>query len=134
MSTFGKKALIWWNYEYSKEGVTRFNHTDSELQLEILKKWYPIGSSCREKEKYTYKVPRAPGGWDWEIIGYIKTIGGYYTIKVKYIGVVDYNYKSKIQGTKIHNRESTFNIFNTELNPEDIKRIKREAKLSKLGF
>lgn len=122
MSTFGKKALIWWNYEYTN--AIRFNHTDSELQLEILKKWYTVGSRCREKEKYTFKVPRAPGGWDWEIIGYIKTIGDYYVIKVKYVGDGGVNY----------NRESTFSIFNTELSPEDIKRIKREAKLSRLGF
>lgn len=41
MSTFGKKALAYWDYN-SKEG-NRFVRSDKNLQLEILKKWYPIG-------------------------------------------------------------------------------------------
>lgn len=123
MSTFGRKALVWWDYEdNSKQNVMRFNHTDLDIQLKILEKWYPIGSRCREKEKFTYRTPR-PDGYDWEIIGYTKSIGGYYVIKVKWFG-----------GENDTNRKTTFTTLRTEINPEDIKRIKREAKLSRLGF
>ena len=47
MSTFGRKALIWWDYENrSKQNSIRFNHTPMDIQLSILEKWYPIGSNC----------------------------------------------------------------------------------------
>ena len=125
MSTFGKKALNWWDYDdNSKQNVMRFNHTDLETQLEILKKWYPVGSLCREKERINYRTLRAPG-WSWEITGYTRAIGGYYVIDVKWVGS-----KNDI----MYNRKSSFSTLRTELSPDDIKRIKREAKLSKLGF
>ena len=41
MSTFGKKALLNWNY--NSGDTQRYFNTDKELQLEILKKWYPVG-------------------------------------------------------------------------------------------
>ena len=123
MSTFGKKSLNWWDYDDNSQSL-RFNHTDLEIQLEILKKWYPVGSLCREKERINYRTLRAPG-WSWEITGYTKAIGGYYVIDVKWVGG---------ENDIMYNRKSSFNIFRTELSPDDIKRIKREAKLSKLGF
>jgi len=123
MSTFGRKALVWWDYEdNSKQNVMRFNHTDLDIQLKILEKWYPIGARCREKEKFTYRTPRPDGGYDWEIIGYSKTVGGWYTLEVKWVNDMSIN------------RESTIIPLRAEINPEDIKRIKREAKLSRLGF
>lgn len=50
MSTYGKKALIDW--DYSKVDVKRFLKSDKNLQLEILKKWYPIGEPCLYKSAY----------------------------------------------------------------------------------
>jgi hypothetical protein len=44
MSTYGKKALIDWNY--SEVDVSRFLKSPKNLQLEILQKWYPLGESC----------------------------------------------------------------------------------------
>ena len=41
MSTFGKKALLNWNY--NSIDTQRYFNTDKKLQLEILKKWYPVG-------------------------------------------------------------------------------------------
>lgn len=41
MSTFGKKALLNWNY--NSGDTQRYISTNKELQLEILKKWYPVG-------------------------------------------------------------------------------------------
>jgi len=44
MSTFGRKALVWWDYEnHSKENALRYTHTKPEIQLLILQNWYPIG-------------------------------------------------------------------------------------------
>ncbi len=41
MSTFGKKSLLKWDYD--SVDYLRWNKTHKDLQLEILKKWYPIG-------------------------------------------------------------------------------------------
>jgi hypothetical protein len=38
MSTFGKKALIKWDYDLD---IRRYNNTPKEMQLKILEKWYP---------------------------------------------------------------------------------------------
>ena len=45
MSTFGKKYLNYWSYDFDNLNVDmpRWNKTPKEFQLEILKKWYPIG-------------------------------------------------------------------------------------------
>lgn len=40
MSTFGKKALI--NWDYNSIDYIRYNHTPKSMQLKILKKWYPL--------------------------------------------------------------------------------------------
>jgi hypothetical protein len=41
MSKFGKKALIWWDYQSGDRNA--FNSTPKDIQLKILEKWYPIG-------------------------------------------------------------------------------------------
>jgi hypothetical protein len=53
MSTYGKKALTHWKYEgkNSQEELTRFNNTPYDIQEEILKKWYPIGFTCKKTSK-----------------------------------------------------------------------------------
>lgn len=49
MSTFGKKSLAWWNYhDHSRDNVRRYILSDKDMQLEILKKWYPIGFKVQE--------------------------------------------------------------------------------------
>jgi hypothetical protein len=44
MSTYGKKALIDW--DYLDVDVSRFLRSPKNLQLDILEKWYPIGEPC----------------------------------------------------------------------------------------
>jgi|LauGreDrversion4_2_1035121.scaffolds.fasta_scaffold78647_6 hypothetical protein len=52
MSYFGKKSLVWWDYHnHDRENAIRFIHTNEELQLKILKKWYPIGSTFTISKK-----------------------------------------------------------------------------------
>ena len=57
MSTFGKKSLVWWDYQnsHSRDNVIRYNHTPIKHQLEILNKWYPIGMQVKV-DKYLYKI------------------------------------------------------------------------------
>ena len=45
MSTFGKKALVFWDYDSNE--TNRFSKTPIEIQLQILEKWYPIGWRCK---------------------------------------------------------------------------------------
>lgn len=58
MSYFGKKSLIWWDYEdHTKENALRYIHTNEELQLNILKKWYPKSMLFMKKnDDSTYRV------------------------------------------------------------------------------
>ena len=44
MSTYGKKALIDW--DYSEVDVNRFLKSPKNIQLKILQRWYPIGEPC----------------------------------------------------------------------------------------
>jgi hypothetical protein len=78
MSTFGKKSLLKWDYD--SVDYLRWNKTPKDLQLEILKKWYPIGEYFyyhspfdRNKEKKGIKI---------KIVDYEEKIGGYF---IKYI-------------------------------------------------
>jgi hypothetical protein len=50
MSTYGKKALAYWDYEgaNAREEVARYNSTPHNLQEEILKKWFPVGMTCEK--------------------------------------------------------------------------------------
>ena len=44
MSYFGKKSLIWWDYEdHSKHNALRYIHSELSLQYKVLSKWYPRG-------------------------------------------------------------------------------------------
>jgi hypothetical protein len=51
MSTFGKKALEVWNYD--GEEKLRFSSSPKNIQLSILKKWYPIGAKGYIKNSMT---------------------------------------------------------------------------------
>ena len=88
MSTYGKKALIEWEY-YGKNTqleITRFNNTTHNIQEEILKRWYPIEFTCQKTSKGSteyygqYKVinhVKLGYGWRVEVIdekGYISIV------------------------------------------------------------
>jgi len=53
MSTYGRKALSYWEYEgkNNQTEMARFNSTTHNLQEEILKKWFPIGMTCEKTSK-----------------------------------------------------------------------------------
>ena len=58
MSYFGKKALVWWDYnEHSKEKASRYANSNPEMQLEILNKWYPKGMKFRKmRDDRVYEI------------------------------------------------------------------------------
>jgi hypothetical protein len=72
MSTFGKKALVFWNYESNE--TNRFSKTPVEIQLQILEKWYPIGWRCK------FFAPTYLSNVEYEIKDYILHTGNFYTI------------------------------------------------------
>jgi hypothetical protein len=123
VSTFGKKSLIWWDYENrTKEYAIRFNHTPMDIQLEILTKWFPIGSKCDIYREY--RRVNFDNKFNRVITGYTKHTC-YFTIRVE---VDDYSTGAKF--TQVKN----INPFNIILHPNDVKKIKRESKLDRLGF
>ena len=77
MSTFGKKALIWWDYDVCKQekpDLTRFDHSPENIQLAILEKYYPIGIKCK-LWKTMWGIKEEP--IDYTIKSYVKTMVGY---------------------------------------------------------
>jgi hypothetical protein len=115
MSQFGKKALNWWDWEiYLKNdnSFKKWNQTPKETQLELLKKWYPIGMIGRQILVGSNK----PSELKIEITGYIEYIWGY-QLDVDY---VDSSYRKECHPIKFIPEE------------EDRLRILRELRLNKL--
>ena len=83
MSTFGKKSLLKWDYD--SVDYLRWNKTPKNIQLEILKKWYPIG------EYFYYHSPfdqnKEKKGIKVIVVDYEEKIGGYF---------IKYNFLSNI--------------------------------------
>lgn len=112
MSTFGKKSLVWWDYDnHSKENATRFNHTPEEMQLKILEKWYPIGMRFKkDTHSSIYKIE-----------GYVKLYYGW-TVAFEPVVTTKYLYTSS------KNINPVFIIPEQEC----IIPLKRESKLEKI--
>jgi hypothetical protein len=116
---FGKKSINYWNWDLSG-GVFEYNSlfkkwnmTEKDIQLEILKKWYPINTIGR-----THVL--------------IRSVMSPYK-KVKIIGYLEFiwGYGLQIQGIEIET-----NVFCHPIkfipDPDDKKRILREIKLNKI--
>ena len=117
MSTFGKKYLNYWPYRFNSEQNTipldclRWNRTDKDFQLELLKKWYPIGMRGK-----SILIGKTTGGNLIEITGYIEHIYGW-NLDVDYVGS---NYRKDVHPIKFIPEE------------EDRLRILRELRLDNL--
>ena len=122
MSTFGKKALSNWDYQYSEESAKRFNSTPAEFQLEILKKWYPIGMTCVKYDRFFKKYSSIL----YEVIGY-NTIG------VGTIHQLDLK-KQLIIHNKTFYENVTIHPIQFKPTDEWIKMMNREEKLNNLGI
>jgi len=75
MSTFGKKALVFWDYDSNE--WERFSKTPVDIQLQILEKWYPIGYMCKffEPNYFSDRV--------YQIKDYLLHVGGFYTVLIE---------------------------------------------------
>lgn len=112
MSTFGKKALILWDYNSNGDKLTnlRFINTDIDLQLKILEKWYPIGTKV---QKWNWLLKRYNGDV-WTIEKY-EMFNNHWRLSLIKDSYSDYLIPTMCQPT-----------------PEEINRIIREIKLNKL--
>jgi hypothetical protein len=112
MSTFGNKALIWWDYHTrDRAALLRFNSTPKEIQLQILEKWYPIGM----------KVGLGPGSYNYEIIEYTQHLK-YWNVRVMI----------KSEGSLMNGMQSNRNPLGLWPSPEWEKQLKRQYKLDRL--
>jgi hypothetical protein len=113
MSTFGKKSLNTWDYkDHSRERALKFLTSKKEIQLEILKKWYPIGALCR---KYSI-ITQTASNSEYRIAGYIEK-STFWSVRLT---------KSKEEN------EIEANPAYLILDKEYIKGIKRQIVINKL--
>lgn len=112
MSTFGNKALIWWNYhKRDRQELIRFNSTPKDFQLQILQKWYPIGMMVGlGDDKYQY-----------EVVDYVEHLT-YWSIKVIW----------RVEGSLMNNMTSTRNPLSLFPSPDWERQIKRQYKISRI--
>jgi len=121
MSTFGKKALVWWDYEdHSKINAVRYLHTPLDLQLKILEKWYPIGLRFRRDKGWG---PLHKDSTIYEIIGY-QQFQTFWGINSRIIEGRDYSLRTP-QGSFI-------NPVTILVEEDSVRTIKREYKLERI--
>ena len=121
MSTFGKKALVWWDYEdHSKINAVRYLHTPLDLQLKILEKWYPIGLRFRRDKGWG---PLHKDSTIYEIIGY-QQFQTFWGINSRLIEGRDYSLRTS-QGSFI-------NPVTILVEEDSVRTIKREYKLERI--
>lgn len=120
MSTFGKKALVWWDYEdHTKLNVIRYMHTSLELQLKLLEKWYPIGMQFRKNKPDAANIHALFWQKDriYKIIGYKQYINYW---------AIEYDLSGQVYNNNLINPVLTIPL------KEHIITIQRENKLEKL--
>lgn len=121
MSTFGKKALVWWDYEdHSKINAVRYLHTPLDLQLKIIEKWYPIGLRFRRDKGWG---PLHKDSTIYEIIGY-QQFQTFWGINSRIIEGRDYSLRTP-QGIFI-------NPVTILVEEDSVRTIKREYKLERI--
>ena len=118
MSTFGNKALIWWDYHTrdraaltDASALLRFNATPKDIQLLILEKWYPIGMG----------VGLGDNRWNYEIVEYIQHLT-HWSVRVVL----------KAEGSLMDGMQSERNPLGLYPSPECEKQLKRQYKLDRL--
>lgn len=115
MSTFGKKALAWWDYQdKSRDSVRRYNFTPDDMQLQILEKWYPIGFKFKENGYLLNGVKM------WEVVDYKRNVGGCWLLELKCIS-------NELPNILKH-------PLATGMTTQSEKSVKREIKLNKILY
>jgi hypothetical protein len=118
MSTFGKKSLVWWDYDdHTLNNAHRFNSTPKNIQIQILEKWYPIGSKFIKTGTH-YSTPTE------------YTINGY--IEMNYGWSIDYSPSEKSYKRDGGIEKRVVNPVNIVLHESFVKACKRQSKLERL--
>lgn len=115
MSAFGKKSINTWDYEdHSRERALKFLASEKKIQLDILKKWYPIGATCRKHSIITLVA----SSLEYKIAGYIEK-STFWSVRLVPIKAKEEN-------------EIEANPAYVILDEECIKGIKRQSAINKL--
>lgn len=118
MSTFGKKALMWWDYDdHTLNNAHRFNSTPKNIQIQILEKWYPIGSIFIKTGAH-YSTPTE------------YTIDGY--VEMSYGWAIDYSPTENSYTREGGVQKRVTNPINIVLHGSVVKACKRQSKLERL--
>ena len=118
MSTFGKKALMWWDYDdHTKDTAHRFNSTPKNIQIQILEKWYPIGSRFIKTGTH-YSIPT-----EYVIDGYVE---------MNYGWAIDYSPSELSWLRNGDTQKRVINPINIVLHGSVVKACKRQSKLERL--
>jgi hypothetical protein len=118
MRTFGKKALMWWDYDdHTRHAAHRFNSTPKNIQIQILENWYPIGSRFIKTGAH-YSTPT-----EYVIDGYIEMSYGW---------SIDYSPSELSWLRDGSTQKRVINPINIVLHESFIKACKRQSKLERL--
>lgn len=94
-----------WDYTYSGDTIRRFNEATADEQLEILKKWYPVGMTCKRLNRSSLRgtTKSYETNNEYEITGYSLS-GAIYNVVVRYgTTIKNGGRKSEFKSdTKIH--------------------------------
>lgn len=126
MSTFGKKYLRKWDYfNHTKIEKRRFNSTSMDFQLELLRKWYPIGMKVHRVSVISNYPVNDIWTYDSDVYTIIEHVVGmgYHMVRIK-SDVEIFLYPGRSEGYVIDNRHA--------LNVVPIKGELRDMKLEKL--
>ena len=126
MSTFGKKYLRKWDYfNHTKVEKRRFNSTSMDFQLELLRKWYPVGMKVHRVSVISNYPVNDIWTYDSDVYTIIEHVVGmgYHMVRIK-SDVEIFLYPGRSEGYVIDNRHA--------LNVVPIKEELRDMKLEKL--
>ena len=127
MSTFGKKYLKKWDYfNHTMAEKRRFNSTPIDFQLELLRKWYPIGMKVHKVSVRSNYPEDDVHQYDTDVYTIIEHVAGmgWHMIRIKSDVEILIQYPGRSTGFVFDNRHA--------LNVAPIKEELRDMKLEKL--
>jgi len=128
MSTFGKKYLRKWDYfNHTMVEKRRFNSTPMDFQLELLKKWYPIGMKVHKVSVRSNYPEDDVHQYDTDVYTIIEHVGGmgYHMVRIKSDVEILIQYPGRSTGFVFDNRH----ILNVVPTKEELRDMKLELLL-----
>jgi len=128
VSTFGKKYLNNWDYfNHTMVEKRRFNSTPMDFQLELLKKWYPIGMKVHKVSVRSNYPEDDVHQYDTDVYTIIEHVGGmgYHMVRIKSDVEILIQYPGRSTGFVFDNRH----ILNVVPTKEELRDMKLELLL-----